>query len=120
MSACWQSRSIIPGRNALHLREENFMNLTPRILCSSALTLVLTGAAYAQGGAMGGMQMDETVHKVADGGIKAPGWMGKVDASAEKAGQGPNDSRFAMEGGAIKITTGPAITYWDPKDVAKG
>jgi hypothetical protein len=102
----------------LQLRKEIPMKLMPHILCSSALTLLLTSAAYAQG--MGGMQMDETVHKVADGGIKVPGWMGKVDPASEKAGQGPNDSRFAAENGGFHVTTGPAITYWDPKNMAKG
>jgi hypothetical protein len=96
------------------------MTIMPRLLCTSAFTLLLTGAAYAQGGGMAGMQMDETVHKVADGGIKAPGWMGKVDPSAEKAGQGPNDSRFAPENGGFHVTTGPAITYWNAKNTASG
>jgi hypothetical protein len=65
-------------------------------------------------------QMDETSHAVKDGGIFASGWQAKVDA--REAGQGMTDksARFAMEGKNFHITTGPAITYWNPANTASG
>lgn len=58
--------------------------------------------------------------KIASGGITVPGWQGKVDPDAEKAGQTVNDARFSLEGNALHVTTGPAITYWNPKNTATG
>jgi hypothetical protein len=73
------------------------------------------GTAHAQ------MNMGpETARAIPDGGIKVAGWAGKVDANAEKAGQGVKDARFAAEGKGFKVTTGPATTYWNPANVAKG
>jgi hypothetical protein len=62
----------------------------------------------------------DTNRKVAGGGIQAPGWQGKIDPDAEKAGQTVNDAKLVIEGKDLKVTTGPAITYWNPKNVAKG
>ena len=49
-----------------------------------------------------------------------PGWQGKIDAGAEKQGQTVNDDKFAPEGKGMRVTTGPAVTYWNPKNEAKG
>jgi len=57
---------------------------------------------------------------VTDGGIKAPGWAGKIDAAEEKAGMTINDAKFAQEGGDIHVTTGPATTYWKSDAKASG
>jgi hypothetical protein len=64
--------------------------------------------------------MDETSKAVKDGGIFVNGWQAKVDA--REAGQGMTDksARFAMEGKNFHITTGPAITYWNPANAASG
>jgi hypothetical protein len=61
----------------------------------------------------------DTDRKVAGGGITAKGWQGKVDAN-NKQGLTINDSKFAPEGGGFHITTGPATTYWNPANTAKG
>jgi hypothetical protein len=57
---------------------------------------------------------------VTDGGIKAAGWAGKIDAAEEKAGMTINDARFAQEGANIHVTTGPATTYWKNDAKASG
>jgi len=57
---------------------------------------------------------------VAGGGITAKGWMGKIDASEEKAGQTLNNAKLAQEGNALKVTTGPAVAYWNPANKAAG
>src|ERR1700727_1959341 len=67
-----------------------FMN---GICCSAAVVLLSAGVVYAQGA-------PETARAIAGGGITVSGWQGKIDAGAEKQGQ--------------------AVTYWNPKNVAKG
>jgi hypothetical protein len=57
---------------------------------------------------------------VAGGGISVPGWTGKIDANAEKAGQTIKDDKLTKEGDALHVTTGPAVTYWNPSDKASG
>src|SRR5688572_32281228 len=58
--------------------------------------------------------------KVAGGGITVKGWQGKVDAGAAKQGMSTADAKFASEGKGFRITTGPATTYWNPANTAKG
>ncbi len=66
-------------------------------------------------------QAQDAARTVKDGGISVPGWQGKVDAQEEKAGQVLNNSKLApAAGGAMQVTTGPAVTYWNPKNVAAG
>jgi hypothetical protein len=82
------------------------------LLTSLACTLT-TGVLSAQ-------ETPETNRKVAGGGITVKGWEGKIDADAEKAGQTVADAKLSEEGKVLQVTTGPAITYWNPKNVAKG
>jgi hypothetical protein len=51
---------------------------------------------------------------VTGGGISVPGWQGTPDAGSV------NDAKLTKEGDALHIATGPAITYWNPANVAKG
>ena len=57
---------------------------------------------------------------VAGGGISVPGWTGKIDAKEAAAGLTLNSAKLAKEGNALHVTTGPAVTYWNPKNTAKG
>jgi len=83
-------------------------------LCSvAAVALFATSLLNTQ-------EPPEANRKVAGGGITIPGWQGKVDSDAEKAGQTVNDAKLSGEGNALHVATGPAITYWNPKNVAKG
>ena len=63
---------------------------------------------------------EETGRSIAGGGITVPGWQGKVDDGAAKQGQTVNDAKLAPEGNGMRVTTGPAITYWNPKNTATG
>ena len=62
----------------------------------------------------------DAAQSVANGGIFVPGWQGKIDANEVKAGQALNNARLAPEGNGMKVTTGPAVNYWNPKNVAQG
>ncbi|HEY6468078.1 MAG TPA: hypothetical protein VIY69_18915 [Candidatus Acidoferrales bacterium] len=57
---------------------------------------------------------------VAGGGISAAGWQGQVDAAEAGRGMTVNDAKLSDEGGTLHVTTGPAITYWNPKNTASG
>jgi hypothetical protein len=89
------------------------MSSANRYLLLASLACLLTGAASAQ-------ESPDTNRKVAGGGISVSGWQGKIDADAEKAGQTVSDAKLAGDGKTMQVTTGPAITYWNPKNVAKG
>ena len=69
---------------------------------------------YSQGG------QTETSRSVEGGGIKVQGWQGQVDPKEATAGMSVNSASFVKEGNGFKVTTGPAITYWNPANKATG
>lgn len=75
-----------------------------------AAALLMPASAMAQDG-------DRVVP---GGGITAPGWKGTIDTSSAKAGRTINDSKFAQDGDALKLTIGPAAFYWNPANTASG
>ncbi|CAN5732354.1 hypothetical protein BH10ACI4_BH10ACI4_10190 [soil metagenome] len=85
----------------------------PRVIQLALVAVVLTGVASAQ-------ESPDANRKIAGGGISAAGWQGKIDANAEKAGQTVADAKLSMDGKSLHVTTGPAITYWNPSNMAKG
>ena len=62
----------------------------------------------------------ETERSVAGGGISVPGWKGEVDARAASRGQSVNEAKLTSEGKDLHVTTGPAVTYWNPANTASG
>lgn len=65
-------------------------------------------------------QEEGASRSVQGGGISVPGWTGKIDASEEKSGQTLDKAKLSEEGGALHVTTGPAVTYWNPSNKASG
>jgi len=85
------------------------------ILALALLALILVPTAhFSQGG-----QTDSS-RGVAGGGVSVPGWTGKIDAREEAAGMTLNSAKFAKEGDAFHVVTGPAVTYWNPANKAAG
>jgi hypothetical protein len=87
------------------------------------LTLVLTFVTVATvpfGAQAPPAAPQDADRAVANGGIRAQGWMGKIDAAAEKQGQTVNNARLEQKGNVLHVTTGPAITYWNPANTAAG
>jgi len=72
---------------------------------------VLVGTAQGQ---------SEVTRSVADGGVSAPGWTGQIDSRAAESGQTLSDARLAVDGDDLHITTGPAVSYWNPENTASG
>jgi hypothetical protein len=57
---------------------------------------------------------------VANGGIKVPGWQGRVDRRPLSQGKTVNDSRLVLEGTALRLSVGPAGNFWNTTHTAKG
>jgi len=75
-------------------------------------------ANLSQGGQPGGQM--EGSRAVEGGGVSARGWTGKIDAKEAAAGLTLNSAKFAKEGNAFHVITGPAVTYWNPANKASG
>lgn len=87
-----------------------------RIAHGSALAVAIAMLVSTTTGALG----QEAARAVAGGGVSVPGWTGKIDANEEKAGQTLQNAKLAQEGAALRVTTGPAVTYWNPANKAAG
>ena len=57
---------------------------------------------------------------VQSGGIKVAGWQGKIDPGEAKAGGKLENAKLEKVGNDLRVTTGPALAYWNPSNVAKG
>jgi hypothetical protein len=79
-------------------------------------TLALLIAASVTGTALGAQDADRTVK----GGITVTGWTGRVDRRPLAAGKTIADSKFASEGSALRLSIGPAASYWNPVNIASG
>jgi hypothetical protein len=88
-------------------------------LFAACAVLVVATVAFVPSVNHAQAQMDAN-RAVAGGGIMVAGWAGKIDANAEKAGETVNNSKLVQEGNALHVTTGPAITYWNPANRAVG
>ncbi|HTZ72625.1 MAG TPA: hypothetical protein VMB47_01785 [Candidatus Aquilonibacter sp.] len=90
-------------------------------LCSASFLLVQNHSASARArlSASRPMAQDQS-RAIANGGISVPGWQGEVDAAEAGRGMSVSDAKLTEENGVLHVTTGPAITYWDPKNVASG
>ncbi len=82
----------------------------PRFAVAVLATLLVAHPLFGQ----------EVSHGIAGGGITVAGWTGKIDASEEKAGLTLNSAKFAAEGKGMRVTTGPAVSYWNPANRASG
>ena len=80
-----------------------------RYVIGSTLVLAATLCLPRVGAAQG-----EQVRKIAGGGISVPGWQGLPDEGSV------SEAKFAKEGDAFHVTTGPAVTYWNAADTVRG
>jgi hypothetical protein len=80
-------------------------------------TLIVAAASLALALPAGAQDADRSV---ADGGIKIEGWKGRVDRRPASQGKTIADSRLVMEGGALRLSVGPAGNFWNPAHTARG
>jgi len=62
----------------------------------------------------------EAVRSAEGGGVNVDGWTGQIDAGEAASGLTLEDARLAEENGALHVTTGPAVAYWNPDNMASG
>jgi hypothetical protein len=67
-----------------------------------------------------GAQENNDSLAISGGGISVKGWTGKIDAKEATAGLTLNSAKLVKEGDVLHVTTGPAVTYWNPANTAKG
>jgi hypothetical protein len=79
-------------------------------LAAGSLLLAGAGAAQAQ----------DQSRAVAGGGISVPGWQGKIDAKEAGEGMTLANAKLSQVGNVLHVTTGPAVTYWNPANTATG
>jgi hypothetical protein len=89
------------------------MRLISSISVATSITVLILVVSSAHG-------QGDTNRSVPGGGITAAGWMGQIDARAAQAGQTVKDTKLSQEGNTFHVTTGPAVTYWNPANVASG
>jgi hypothetical protein len=70
--------------------------------------------------ASSGASAQDASRAVADGGIKVAGWQGKIDPGEARSGAKLEGAKLDKVGNDLHVTTGPAVAYWDPSNVAKG
>ena len=80
-------------------------------LTGAVLTLVVGAALSAQ------FDPDKVIP---GGGIHVQGWTGKIDAGSARQGRKLEDAKFSQEANALRVTTGPATTFWNPANTASG
>ena len=80
---------------------------------ATTLALALSFAATA-------VAAQDADRSVKDGGIKIAGWQGRVDRRPAGQGKTIADSRLVSEGGALRLSVGPAGNFWNPSNTAKG
>jgi hypothetical protein len=88
-----------------------------RLIHRSTLTVAIVMLIPAMGKAQ---DQSEASRSVAGGGISVPGWTGKIDANEERFGQTLSNAKLSQEGNALRVVTGPAVTYWNPANKATG
>jgi hypothetical protein len=82
--------------------------------CALAIAIVIFTPAGI------GAQAQADAARVVAGGISVPGWTGKIDPQEEKAGLVLNNAKLAPAANGLQVTTGPAVTYWNPANKATG
>ena len=70
--------------------------------------------------AMIGAQAPETARPVAGGGVTVPGWTGKSTPAKRRPGRRSTTRSSRRRATDFHVTTGPAVTYWNPANKAAG
>lgn len=85
-----------------------------KIALATAASLLALGAASASA------QGSDPDKLVSDGGVKVPGWTGRIDPRPAAQGRKITDAKFLAMGGGIHVTAGPAAIYWNPANAVSG
>lgn len=81
-------------------------------IASIALVMLSTTSLAAQG--------SDPDKLVSDGGVKAPGWTGRLDPRPASQGRKITEAKFVAMGPGFHVTAGPAAIYWNPANTVAG
>src|SRR5262245_32076355 len=96
-----------------HSFEGGIMRRTSRTVLLAAVVALASREVAAQA-------QQEASRTVAGGGISVAGWSGKIDANEAGRGAKLENAKLSKEGDALKVTTGPAVVYWNGANKASG
>ena len=86
--------------------------------CAGAGSDADTAAGATAAGNTSGVT--DGTRQVASGGISAEGWSGRIDPGEASDGQRLENAKLEQRGDSLKVTTGPAVAYWNPANTATG
>ena len=86
------------------------------------MKVTLLGAAMLSlcAASLGAQANSDPDKVVADGGVKVPGWSGRLDPRPAKQGRKLSETLFASMGSGIHVTAGPAAIYWNKSNDMTG
>jgi hypothetical protein len=83
-----------------------------RLVIATALLAASSSSLFAQGA--------DPDKIIADGGVKVPGWSGRIDPRPAAQGRTINEAKFVSMASGIHVTAGPAAIYWNPANARSG
>jgi hypothetical protein len=83
-------------------------------------TFVSAAALFALSASAVGAQGADPDKLVSDGGVKVPGWTGRLDPRPASQGRKITEAKFVAMGPGIHVTAGPAAIYWNPANAVEG
>lgn len=83
-----------------------------KVIAVAAMMVIGSSSLAAQGADPDKVQ--------ADGGVKVPGWTGRIDPRAAAQGRKITDAKFLPMAGGIHVTAGPAAIYWNADNKPTG
>ena len=91
-----------------------------KIALRVGILAAVCGVALGAGNFLLAQAPTDASRAIANGGVSAPGWTGQIDAAEAGRGMTLSDAKLSEEGSTLHVTTGPATTYWNPKNMASG
>ena len=86
-----------------------------KVTLAAVTMIALTGTAL---GAQANNSDPDKI--VADGGVRVPGWTGRLDPRPAAQGRKITEAKFVAMGSGIHVTAGPAAIYWNPENSPSG
>lgn len=85
------------------------------------VALICATLLAASSATLGAQAANSDPDKIAaDGGVRVPGWTGRLDPRPAAQGRKITDTKFVSMASGIHVTAGPAAVYWNPANTLSG
>ena len=85
------------------------------------VSLAVVSMLAMSAAAVGAQSTNSDPDKIAaDGGVRVPGWTGRIDPRPASQGRKLTDTKFVSMASGIHVTAGPAAIYWNPENTPSG